>query len=431
MGKKKEFTIKSIKLEKLVHGGQCLAEMKDPKRTDGEGSIGKKVFAWGGLPGELVSVKISKQKKTYMEGLVVDIQEPSKDRIEPEEPETYLSTSPWQIMTFDLENKSKQSILEESFSREGIENIAFKPFISSEKQFGYRNKMELGFWGDENGLHLANYVRGTHGKAIVQGSALAVDCINTAARDIRDELIRLDIWGGKLKTVVLRASEAGETVAALFVKEELDMSKFSLPKSLKGIEIYFSNPKSPASVVSKKLYSFGDITLTDTILGKNITYDVMSFFQVNLPVFEQALKTIKKAVKGMNIVDMYSGVGTIGITIGATTLVESDENNVAMAQKNAGKGVEVIHATSETALDYITSDCTLVVDPPRAGLHRLLVDKIAEVRPMQVVYLSCNPSTQARDIKLLEEHYKITYAQGFNFFPRTPHIESLFVLELK
>jgi 23S rRNA (uracil1939-C5)-methyltransferase len=157
----------------------------------------------------------------------------------------------------------------------------------------------------------------------------------------------------------------------------------------------------------------------------------MSFFQVNLPVFEEALKTIKKLIKGKNIVDMYSGVGTIGITIGATTLVESDESNIIMAQKNAGKGVEVVHATSETALDYITPTCTLVVDPPRAGLHRSVVDKIAEVRPMQVVYLSCNPSTQARDIKLLEEHYKITYAQGFNFFPRTPHIESLIVLELK
>ena len=289
----------------------------------------------------------------------------------------------------------------------------------------------MGFWGDENGLHLANYVRGTHGKAIVQGSALAVECINKAAQDIRSELNKLEIWGGKLKTVVLRASEAQEVVGALFVKEELDMSNFVLPASLKGIDIYYSNPKSPASVASKKLYSFGDITLADTILGKNITYDVLSFFQVNIPVFEQTLKTIKKLVKSKNIVDMYSGVGTIGITVGATTLVESDNNNIAMAQKNAGKAVKVVHATSETALEYITPDATMIVDPPRAGLHKSVIDKIAEVRPLQIVYLSCNPSTQARDIKLLEEHYKIIYAQGFNFFPRTPHIESLIVLELK
>ena len=127
---------------------------------------------------------------------------------------------------------------------------------------------------------------------------------------------------------------------------------------------------------------------------------------------------------------MYSGVGTIGVTVGAKVLVESDQNNISMATRNAAKGIKVVHASSETALEYITADSTIIVDPPRAGLHRSVIDKIVEVRPLQVVYLSCNPSTQARDIKLLKEYYDISYAQGFNFFPRTPHIESLIVLTL-
>jgi 23S rRNA (uracil1939-C5)-methyltransferase len=437
MAKKKEFTIKSIRLEKLVHGGQCLAEMQGFNNSTEQAldlktkPTGKKVFAWGGLPGELVSVKILKQKKTYMEGVVVDIHEPSSDRILPEEPVTYLSTSPWQIMTYELENKSKQLILQETFEREGLANVDFEPFVASEQQFGYRNKMEMGFWGDDDGLHLAGYVRGTHARAIVQGSKLAAESINVAARAVRDELNRLDIWGGKLKTIVLRASQAGEVVAALFMKEEIDFSDFTLPKELKGVDIYYSNPKSPASLASKKLYSFGDITLTDTILGKNITYDVMSFFQVNIPVFEKVLAIIKSQALGKNIVDMYSGVGVIGISVGAKTLVESDQHNITMAKKNTVKGVQVVHASSETALDYITSGSTIIVDPPRAGLHKDVVARLLEEKPAQIIYLSCNPSTQARDIKLLEEFYKISYAQGFNFFPRTPHIESLIVLELK
>jgi 23S rRNA (uracil1939-C5)-methyltransferase len=439
MGKKKEFTIKSIRLEKLVHGGQCLAEMQGFNNSTEQAidskakppPSGKKVFAWGGLPGELVSIKISKQKKTYMEGLVVDIHEPSKDRIKPEEPETYLSTSPWQIMTYELENKSKQEILEETFIREGIEEISFKPFIADDKQYGYRNKMELGFWGNDEGLHLANYVRGTHGKAIVQGSELAPECINVAARAVRDELNRLDIWGGKLKTIVLRASVANDVVAALFIKEEIDLSEFKLPDSLKGLDIYYSNPKSPASIASKKLYSFGDITLNDTIHGNNITYDVLSFFQVNIPIFEKALDIITSQLKGVEIVDLYSGVGTIGIAVGAKTLIESDKNNVAMAQKNiGGKKIKVIKTSSEAALEYINSTSTIIVDPPRAGLHKDVVIQLLDQKPLQIVYLSCNPSTQARDIKLLTESYKITHAQGFNFFPRTPHIESVIVLTL-
>jgi 23S rRNA (uracil1939-C5)-methyltransferase len=422
MGKKKQFTIKNIRIKKLVHGGQGLAEFDD----------GKKVFAWGGLPGEDVSILVSKSKKTYVEGIVTEVNKASKDRIEPQEPDSYLSTSPWQIMTFEAENKAKQEILEETFVREGLEDISFKPFIFGEKQFGYRNKMEMGYWGDDDGLHLAHYVRGTHGKAVVQGSALAIDCINKAAQDVRDELRRLEIWGGKLKTIVFRASQNSEVVAALYVKEELDFREFKLPDSLKGLEIYYSDPKSPASLASKKLYSFGDITLTDSINGINITYDVLSFFQVNIPVFEQALIEIKNHLKGTEIVDMYSGVGTIGIAVGANKLVESDENNVKMALKNVdGTNVEVVHAASESALDSITSETSLIVDPPRAGLHNDVVSRILDVKPKQIVYLSCNPITQARDIKKLEDLYKISYAQGYNFFPRTPHIESLIVLELK
>jgi 23S rRNA (uracil1939-C5)-methyltransferase len=423
MGKKnKEFIIKSIMLEKLVHGGQSIAMLTN----------GKKLFAWGGLPGENVSVRALKQKSTYVEGIVDEVIKASKDRIEPKEPLVFLSTSPWQIMSIDAENKAKQSILEETFSREGLENVEFSAFIVGEDAYGYRNKMEFGFWGDENGLHLANYVRGTHSKAIVDGSALANESINIAARDIRDELNRLEIWGGKLKTVVIRTSLDGSVVAALFAKEDINLSKFKLPRSLKGLDVYYSNPKSPASVASKKIYSFGDITLTDSVNGINIMYDVMSFFQVNLPVFELALQEIQKQLKGNNIVDMYSGVGTIGIVVGANKLVESDENNIKMAVDNVkGRKIDVVHGSSETAIEEITSETTIILDPPRAGLHKKVIEKITEFRPPQIIYLSCNPITQARDVKLLEENYKITFAQGFNFFPRTPHIESLIVLELK
>jgi 23S rRNA (uracil1939-C5)-methyltransferase len=443
---RKEIFLEKVRLGKLVHGGQCL----------GETETGKKILVWGGLPGELVHIRVTKKKRSYLEGIVTDVIEPSPDRIEPNEPLSYLSTSPWQIMTFDAENVAKQAILEETFVREGVENIVFEPFVAgasgraahdqihsgpgamrnpkgvSHEGYRYRNKMEFGFWGNDDGLHLAHYVRGTSGKQIVDGSALGPDCINEAARQIRDQLRDLDVWAGKLKTVMLRCSQGGEVVATLFMKERVDMSAFTLPEGLKGIDIYYSDPKSPASVPTKKLYSLGDIKLVDSIIGINITYDVLSFFQVNLPVFELALTAIKQSIKTKNIVDMYSGVGTIGIATGATTLVESDGANIEMAKVNVkGTLINVVHATSETAMNQVTSDCTLIVDPPRAGLHKNVIEQIIEIKPQQIVYLSCNPSTQARDIKLLEENYNIVHAQGFNFFPRTPHIESLIVLELK
>lgn len=424
MTNKKEQIIENITLGKLVHGGQCLAEMPN----------GKKVLVWGGLPGELVNLRIIKKKSSYAEGIVTEVIEPSKDRIVPDEPDSYLSTSPWQIMTYESENSAKQSILEEAFSREKLEIIDWVNFVNGSDMYEYRNKQEFGFWGDASGIQLAHFVRGTHGKQIVSGSRLASKSINLASVKTIDQInefgIPIDLRAGDLKTLVLRSSDAGEVVGALFVKQELDMSDFVLPKGLKGLIIYYSDPKSPASVATKKLYSLGDITLTDTIVGFNITYDVMSFFQVNIPVFEMALIQIGKLIKTSKSVDMYSGVGTIGLVLNSSELVESDKNNIEMAKINAqGTDSKVIHSNSENALDYIVADKVLILDPPRAGLHKKLVEKIAEVRPLQIIYLSCNPSTQARDVKLLENEYKITYAQGYNFFPRTPHIESLVVLE--
>jgi 23S rRNA (uracil1939-C5)-methyltransferase len=422
MAKKKQVILENVRLGKLVHGGQCLAEAPS----------GKKLFVWGGLPGELVSLRVTKKKSSYMEGIVTEVHEASADRLEPIEPLSYLSTSPWQIMTFEVENKAKQAILSESFEREGLKDLQWADFSASEQQLGYRNKNEFGFWGSDDGLHLAHYVRGTSGKQMVVGSALAAEAINVAARAVRDELNRLDIWGGKLKTVLIRASKGGEAVAALFVKEELDMGDFKLPEGLKGIDIYYSNPLSPASIPTKKLYSLGDIKLSDSISGKNIIYDVMSFFQVNIPAFEQALTVISKQIGGKPSIDFYSGVGAIGIAVGSDTLVESDDANIVMARQNVkGTDTKVIHASSETALEYVTADKILIVDPPRAGLHKDVIEKINDIKPPKVIYLSCNPSTQARDIKLLQENYNVIHARGFNFFPRTPHIESLLILELK
>ncbi len=443
---KKQTVINDIRLDKLVHGGQCLAEM----------TSGKKILVWGGLPGELVNARVVKKKSSYAEGIVTEVIEPSKYRILPEEPESYLSTSPWQIMAFSQESIVKQSILEEVFEREKIQKIRWSEFVSSASgreahdqihldssamsypeglsYYGYRNKQEFGFWGDDEGIHLAHFVRGTHGKQIVEGSRLASHVINNAATNFLVSINKFartnNLRAGDLKTLVLRCSEAGETVGALFIKEKINMSKFELTEGLKGLDIYYSNPKSPASVPTKKLYSFGDIKLTDEVLGINITYDVMSFFQVNIPVFELALKQIKKLIISAKSVDMYSGVGTIGIALGSSVLVETEKNNVEMAKMNAeGTNAEIVEASAEAALSYIDEDKVLIVDPPRAGLHKKVIDQIAEVRPLQIVYLSCNPSTQSRDVKYLENDYKITYAQGFNFFPRTPHIESLIILE--
>ena len=129
---------------------------------------------------------------------------------------------------------------------------------------------------------------------------------------------------------------------------------------------------------------------------------------------------------------MYSGVGKIcAVAHGTKVFVESDISNIEFAKINAPSGSKVILAQSEDALDYIVPDHNIIVDPPRAGLHTKLVDRLLEVLPPKIIYLSCNPVTQARDIKSLELAYDVEFISGYNFFPRTPHIECLAILVKK
>jgi 23S rRNA (uracil1939-C5)-methyltransferase len=135
-------------------------------------------------------------------------------------------------------------------------------------------------------------------------------------------------------------------------------------------------------------------------------------------------------------VDLYSGVGTIGLTIGGpgVTLVEINEHAVREMRRNIDElaiDAEPVLAASENALDYITGDKLIIVDPPRAGLHANVIDRLLSETPERIIYLSCNPVTQARDVALLAETYGIRAHTGYNFFPKTPHIEHLVILDKK
>jgi 23S rRNA (uracil1939-C5)-methyltransferase len=415
--------LQTVTITKLVHGGQGLGELAD----------GRKVFVWNALPGETVQARIIKQKRSYAEAIAEEVTQASPDRVAPSEA-NYLATSPWQMMTFEAENRYKKAIVEELFAREKFDLPAYNDTVHDDRTWHYRNKMEYSFWGDDDGLHLALHQRGSHGKQIVAGSELAMPQLDAAANAICTQLGKLNARAGDLKTIVVRANQQGEAVAALFTK----LSKFSelqLPPELKGLRVYHSNPKSPASVATELLQEIGDCSLSDALLGTSFSYDVDSFFQVNIPIYERALSTIKDHVKG-DPIDMYAGVGSIGLSVAKkqVTLIELDIATAKMAALNArasGVDAEVIQASTETALEHIATDRPVIFDPPRAGLHRKVVDRVLEVQPKQVIYMSCNPATHARDLALLGDQYDITHFEVLNFFPRTPHIETIAVLQLK
>ena len=429
----------TLRLEKIVGGGQAIGTLDD----------GRKAFVWGGLPKELVTIRVTKKKSHFVEGIVTEIIEKSPERITPKDENSYLSTSPWQIMPMSSEQSHKASLIEEAFLLHNVTLPEKIEVFSDGVEFNYRNKVEFSWFGDKTDddeketLDLAFFKRGSKGKVVVDGTSLAHPSINKLAIEIRDLLREKPIVARQLKTLLIRSDQRGNAVWQLYVKDKIenliseDEAKLL---SAKGGEIIYSDPKSPASRITERLNKFGDTTLSDTILGVAFNYACEGFFQVNIPVYEKALSDMKawiNCIEKMPTLDLYSGVGTIGLTIGGdnVTLVEINEHAVAEMQRNIAKlnrpNAKAILAPSEKSLEYITGEQIVIVDPPRAGLHADVTNRLLETEPPRIIYLSCNPVTQARDVSLLQEKYEIVHHQGYNFFPRTPHIEHLAVLDKK
>lgn len=422
--------IETLELKKIVGGGQALGELES----------GKKVFVWGGMPGEVVEILITKNKSSLAEGIVTQIISANPERVEPKDPDSYLSTSPWQIMSYKYELKLKAELIDDAFILHHVKLPKKTAVHGNKKIYEYRNKMEYSFWWDNDNskLDLAFFKRSSHTKIPILKSSLAMESITAASSKVLNILRNKNIQARDLKSMIIRSTQDNKVAVQLYVKN-MDFEEFSSKDidqlGLNQFEIIYSDPKSPASVVTKKIQTYGE-ALTDKILGKKFSYSTEGFFQVNIPVYENVLNEMKQwMINDVETLDLYSGVGTIGICLGGenTKLVEINKSAFEEMTNNINNlglsGVEAILSPSENVLDFIKADSCVIVDPPRAGLDSKIIDKMLDAMPKRILYLSCNPVTQARDIERLLRKYKIVFNKGYNFFPRTPHIEHLVVLD--
>lgn len=498
----KRQSLETIHLDKIVGGGQALGTLAN----------GRKCFVWGGLPGETVTVRITKKKSHFVEAIVEEVILSSPERIQPRNPDSYLSTSPWQIMPLEIEQAYKRQLIDDAFTLHNVTLPAAIDVYCNNVAYGYRNKVEFSWYSESvvsrvisqkksglvsgpelfsddtqgidaysdceessiDTLDLAFFRRGSKGKIVVDGTSLARPEINNLARAIRDLLRHKRVAARQLKTLLIRCDQSGSCVWQLYVKDrlpEIITADEAAKLPAQGGEIIYSDPRSPASRITERLARFGNTTLTDAILGIPFRYACEGFFQVNIPVYEQALRDMKEWVSydcnsqhsgrqlghhqkiirdprevaqifsgvplatDQPILDFYAGVGTIGLTIGGgnVTLVEINEHAVTEMQRNITElgrtDARAVLAPSEQALNYITGKEIVIVDPPRAGLHPDVIATLLQKLPPRIIYLSCNPVTQARDVALLQQHYRIAWHRGYNFFPRTPHIEHLIILD--
>lgn len=429
-----------VTVEKLVFGGQALGRLPD----------GKVIFIWNALPGETVEVEHIKKKNGVMEGVATTIITASPNRVEPKDPH-FLSSAPWEMISDEGEAEWKKNMAAEVYSKIGdmILSAGDLELVGNEHMYGYRNKMEFSFAhvdpshdADKAVYHptsLALFERGGRTCFPIESAATAEDCINQTAKDILDWVQEVRIPLRSLKSLIIRSNGAGETIAGIFLKDKLHFDTYpALTKSLVGFTAYYSTHKSPASVPTEELYTEGQQYLIADILGTKLAFGLLSFFQVNIPIFTKALKDIAAFLDPKKpLLDYYSGVGAIGLALSQnrehTLLVESNEEAAHYAAENIRENnktnCEILCLPAEKTVEHITGNKSIIVDPPRAGLHEKVIQTLLKELPPQIIYLSCNLSTQARDIRMLSSMYKPVFIKLYNFFPKTPHIEGLVVLE--
>ncbi len=406
--------------------GSCHAEL-----------YGKDFSVWNAIPGETVCCPIDKYQKKRKELQADQIVTSSPHRVKPLE-DHFVSCSPWQIMTLEHEHTLKKEHALKTFaSYTEVTNLLKKSEVYSNNQrTAYRHKMEYHiFTDDDNRFHIGIFGRMEKKKIPIRPCVLATPAINKVMVDIINWLDTVQFPRSDLKTVILRSNRAGEVIAGLYTKTR-DIEKLTTTLPFDFLSIFYSEPKSPASVVTDILHLAPKHTLTEKLRDTTYTFGVTSFFQINPDVFEQTLLDIQEHIPtSSSILDFYSGVGSIGLSLTHTkhvTLVEENKEAVIFAKQNIQDNniqAEAYACQAHEMLQQINSNDILIVDPPRGGLHPRLLQKIRNTLPPKVIYLSCNIESQARDLAEIIDTYKPVYAKLYNYFPMTPHVECLIVLE--
>jgi len=422
-----------IIIEKIVYPGKSLGSYQ-----------GKKIFTDEGLPGELINIQITKEKNNYLEAKTLNIIKPSNNRIKPL-CSHFKICSGYQYIKYPLQLDIKQNQIKEMFKHH-LNIILDGEIIKASPQIlGYRNKAHLNIiWKNSTPRLAYNQPQSSDLYAEIDDCSLFSNNINKLLKAF------LKIVSDKkmdfIKEIIVKESAStkqmllGLYVTKLKNKENTYKTLSSLKDSfpLKGIICLIEENKS-----FKEITLFGENILEENIGGKIFSFGIQSFFQINTAMLQELVKNIKAeflAIEKKRIIDFYCGVGTLGITLALdkTKLiaVELSHENIYFLRKNIAanniKNFDIYEGASEKLINNVLSKPTdlLIVDPPRAGLDSNDSEGIAEKHNASfILNLSCNPATLIRDLKILLKQYKLKTLGLYDFFPQTPHIETLCILE--
>ena len=436
------------------------------------------VFVPYGAPGDIADIKITRKKHSYAEGHIADMKRPSPIRVEPKcEHFGLCGGCRWQHLPYEFQIAAKQKQVKDALDRIAkVEYPEILPILGSENIYGYRNKMEYTFsnksWltyeqmrsgeefpdRDAAGFHIP----GAFDKVLdIKRCHLQDDLGNKIRLFVKqyckdNNLPFYDLRGqqGFIRTLMIRIASTGEVMVVVVVgednKEALTGLMDSLVENFPEITSlhYVVNLKVNDSIADQDVILYaGKPYIEEEMEGLHFRVGPKSFYQTNS---KQAYTLYKVArdfaeLTGSELVyDLYTGTGTIanfvsreaskviGIEYVEDAIrdarVNSEANGVINTEFYAGDMKDVL--TDEFVAEHGRPD-VMIVDPPRAGMHGDVVEVIRNARPRRIVYVSCNPATQARDLQLLDDLYRIDAVQPVDMFPHTHHVENVVKLTLR
>jgi 23S rRNA (uracil1939-C5)-methyltransferase len=467
MRKRERVILESVEIENIAAEGKSIAHVN-----------GKVLFVPFAIPGDIVDVLVTGKRKSFMEGTVVRMIKPSSMRIDP-----FCSHygvcggCKWQPLPYQKQLEFKQQQVEDQLVRIGKLDLSeISPILGSQKQQYYRNKLEFTFsdkrWveslneaenlSDQEKLGLGFHIMGMFDKVLdVKKCYLQEEPSNKIRLFIKDYAIKNNIsffnlreQTGLLRNMVVRTTTTNEVMLIIvFSSDEPEI----IENLMNSVAEQFPEITSLNYVInSKKNDTITDLDVVK-FKGNEAIYEKMenlkfkigpkSFFQTNSEQAYQLYSVVRDFadLKGDEVVyDLYTGTGTIALFLASgaakvvgveyvpeaieDAFVNASENNISNCTFYAGDMKDMLN---KSFIEKNGHPDVIILDPPRAGIHPDVAKVIVEARPSKIVYVSCNPATQARDIALMSEFYQITRVQPVDMFPHTHHLENVVKLELK
>jgi len=446
-----------LKIDSVAYGGQGVARL--------EGFV---LFVRGAIPGDRVKALVVKKKRDYAEARVIELLEPSSDRVEAPCPyHGFCGGCQWQHMRYERQLADKRAHIKEAMGRIGsLPDVRVLDVIPSERQYAYRNKMEFSFsdhrWflpheyearQGERDFALGLHVPGTFFKVIDVEACLLqnetgnkiLQAVKKYVRDLGIPVYGLRSHQGFWRFLTLRHStHIDEWMVNLVTAEERRDVVEPLAKALvhgipniKTVVNNISARKASIAVGEREIVLSGDGTIQDRIGPFSFQISANSFFQTNSLSAEKLYGTVVEyaELKGSEwVLDLYSGTGTIPIFLSnqamAVVGMEIAQSAILDAQRNCeANGVEncqfIFGDIRERLSTLKLKPDVLIIDPPRAGIHKDILPEVMALGTGRLVYVSCNPATMARDMATLYQDYDIVEIQPVDLFPHTYHIEAI------